>query len=140
MNKYKAQRGQGWLNNSNIYQGTLTQKGYGLGGLFSKFFKWISPIIKTHALPSIVKGAKVLGKEAFSSANNLFDDVVEGKNVKQAAKTRVNSAINNIKDKVESEFPVPQEGSGINKKKKFIQIADIRKKRNNPIAIIDSFL
>ena len=43
----------------NVYRGSMYQKGYGLGGSFRKFFSWIIPLVKKHALPTIESGIKI---------------------------------------------------------------------------------
>ena len=54
--------------------------GYGLGGLFRSLGKIAKPMIKS--------GAKALGNNALTSGVNLLGDVLAGKSVKQAARTR----------------------------------------------------
>jgi hypothetical protein len=47
-----------------VFRGYANQRGFGLGGIFKTFYKFILPIFKTHALPAIKKGAAVVGTEA----------------------------------------------------------------------------
>ena len=56
------------------------QMGYGLGGLFRSLGNIAKPMIKS--------GAKALGNIALTSSVNLLGDVLAGKSVKQAARTR----------------------------------------------------
>lgn len=35
-----------------FYKGSPYQRGYGLGGTFRRFFSWLVPIFKEHALPA----------------------------------------------------------------------------------------
>ena len=56
------------------------QTGYGLGGLFRSLGKIAKPMINS--------GAKALGNIALTSGVNLLGDVLGGKSVKQAARTR----------------------------------------------------
>ena len=67
------------------------QHGYGLGGLFRS--------IARVAMPAVKSGAKALGKIALNSGLNLLGDVISGKNVKEAAKTRALEAANTAKNK-----------------------------------------
>ena len=65
------------------------QTGYGLGGLFRSLGKIAKPMIKS--------GAKALGNIALTSGVNLLGDVLGGKSVKQAARTRALEGANAAK-------------------------------------------
>ena len=65
------------------------QVGYGLGGLFRSLGKIAKPMIKS--------GAKALGNIALTSGVNLLGDVLAGKSVKQAARTRALEGANTAK-------------------------------------------
>ena len=65
------------------------QMGYGLGGLFCSLGKIAKPMIKS--------GAKALENIALTSGVNLLGDVLAGKSVKQAARTRVLEGANAAK-------------------------------------------
>ena len=65
------------------------QVGYGLGGLFRSLGKIAKPMIKS--------GAKALGNITLTSGVNLLGDVLDGKSVKQAAKTRALEGANTAK-------------------------------------------
>ena len=39
-----------------VFKGPMYQQGYGLGGYFRKFFKWIVPIAEKHVLPHLKSG------------------------------------------------------------------------------------
>ena len=81
------------------------QMGYGLGGLFRSLARAVTPMVKS--------GAKTLGNIALSSGKNLLDDVLAGKNVKEAAKARAVEAANVAKNKaVERVRAYAQTGSG----------------------------
>ena len=53
--------------------------GYGLGDLFRSLPKAATPMVK--------KGAKALGEVAMTTRKNLFGDIHEGKNPKEAGKS-----------------------------------------------------
>ena len=104
---------------SGIYRGAYMQRGYGLGGIFQKFFKWVVPVFQQHALPAIESGAKSLGKETLISLSNIAKDVASGKDIKEATHEHVNNAIDNLKGKIQNKLS----GNGIKgsrRKKKFI--------------------
>ena len=63
--------------------GTRYQRGHGLGSIFGGLFKAAVPLLK--------KGAKTLGRKALKTGLNIDEDVVAGKNLKQAAKSRLKS-------------------------------------------------
>ena len=67
------------------------QMGYGLGDLFRSLAKVATPIIK--------RGAKTVGEIAMTTAKNLFGDLMEGKNAKEAAKSRGKEALGVAKNK-----------------------------------------
>jgi len=111
--------------NSNIYRGSPYQHGYGLGGTFKRFFKWLVPLFKKHALPHIESGAKEIGKTALSTAADIAKDAVSGKNIKEAATERINTAVDSIKERAEKAL----EGRGIKRKrKKFKNLVVLKKK------------
>lgn len=73
---YSGQTGNGLP----YYQGTVLQKGYGIGGFFAKLFR--------SALPFLKSGAKTLGKEALRTGTMVANDVLSGENFKTSFKSR----------------------------------------------------
>ncbi len=117
-NYYMEQAGGGY----NYYKGNVYQQGYGLGSTFKRFFKWIVPIFKEHALPKIESGLKHVGNEAIITAANIAKDVVTGRDLGLATKEHIATSIDKLKDKAENSL----NGNGrkrkkntINKNKKF---------------------
>ena len=55
----------------NTFKGALYQRGYGLGGMFGRFIKWIIPLIKKSAGPLLKGAASALGSEAVTTATNI---------------------------------------------------------------------
>jgi hypothetical protein len=82
---YQARRGYP------VYVGTCYQRGHGLGSIFGGLFKAAVPLLK--------KGAKTLGREALKTGLNIAEDVLAGKNLKQAAKSRLKSTGQNLLQK-----------------------------------------
>ena len=74
-----------------MYVGTRFQRGHGLGSIFGGLFKAAVPLLK--------KGAKTLGREALKTGLNIAEDMVAGKNLKQAAKSRLKSTGQNLLQK-----------------------------------------
>jgi len=83
-----------------MYRGEPFQSGYGLGNAFKyikRGFKWLLPIIKTHAMPALTSGAKFLGNELIKSAANIANDtIINNKPVEESIKERANESIGNI--------------------------------------------
>lgn len=98
--------------NYDYFRGNISQKGYGLGGTFKRFFKWIVPIFKRHALPVVQSGLKTVGKEVLSSAANIANDVVMGKNLRDSANENITGSINKLKETFEKKM----EGQGFKRK------------------------
>jgi len=92
--------------NYDYFRGNISQKGYGLGGTFKRFFKWIVPIFKRHALPVVQSGLKTVGKEVLSSAANIANDVVMGKNLRDSANENITGSINKLKETFEKKWRV----------------------------------
>lgn len=109
--KYYMEKAGGG-DNYDYFRGDVYQKGYGLGGTFKKFFKWIVPIFKRHALPVVKSGLKTVGKEALSTAANIANDVVLGKSLKDSANENISGSINNLKETFEKKM----EGQGLKRK------------------------
>jgi hypothetical protein len=76
----------------NYFKGVQFQKGYGLGGVFRKFFTWVIPILRQHAVPA----AKAVGEEVIRSASNFAQDALHGKNVKSSALERIDESMKNL--------------------------------------------
>ncbi|GIY37614.1 uncharacterized protein CDAR_125911 [Caerostris darwini] len=66
------------------YEGISFQRGYGLGGVFRRLFR--------AALPFLVRGGKVVGKEALVTGTKVINDVLSGKDLETAAKSRSKEA------------------------------------------------
>jgi hypothetical protein len=91
------------------------------------------PIFKTHALPFLKKGAEIVGTEAVKTAANIANDAISGKNVREAAREHLSSAVNTLSTKAQSGV---QLGSGGKRKKK---IGIIKKKAKKSRRIRDIF-
>lgn len=67
-----------------IFIGSKGQRGYGLGGIFSSIAKAAIPMLKS--------AAKSAGKTLLKSGAEFASDVLQGRNVKEAAKQRAINA------------------------------------------------
>jgi hypothetical protein len=86
MNKYHFGGGE-------LFRGPAYQRGYGLGGTFRKFFRWIVPLVSPHI--------KDLGRTAMSHVGDFAKDVAAGADLKESASRHINTTVNSLKDKIE---------------------------------------
>lgn len=118
------------------------QTGYGLGGLFRSAARAIMPLVKT--------GAKTLGKIGLNTGVNLLGDVLEGKNIKKAVKSRLGDAGNVVKRKAVGQLKktLGQTGNGKKRttkkkgkkrKKTFITIKPSQVKKRKTSRVEDIF-
>lgn len=81
------------------------QMGYGLGGLFRSVARAVMPLVKS--------GAKSLGNIALRSGANFLGDVLAGKSVKKAARSRLTEATGVAKQRAINKLQsLRQTGSG----------------------------
>ncbi len=113
-----------------VFHAMKFQRGYGLGGVFRKLFKWIVPIFKEKALPIL----KSVGDSLIKGTTNVAKDALNGRNVRDSANERFEETLNELSDKagvmrgkggIGSKFNTP-----INKKKNRI-VNIIRKKKKS---------
>jgi hypothetical protein len=112
MNKYQYGGGE-------AFRGPAYQRGYGLGGSFRRFFKWLVPLVS----PTI----KDLGRTAIGHVGDFAKDVAAGADLKESAARHINTAVNSLKDRVEKKLR--GEGKRNIKRKKIL----IKKKSYNDI-------
>ena len=74
-----------------VFSGRRYQREHGLGSIFGGLFKAAMSLLK--------KGAKTLGREALKSGLNIAENVVQGRNIKQAAQSRLKSTGQNLLQK-----------------------------------------
>ena len=86
-----------------VFKGSPYQRGFGIGNVFRRFFRWVIPIIKSNALPIVTN----VGKEAIKTAVNIANDTIDGKDFKSSAKSQIKNSLNNM---------ASQYGSGKKKK------------------------
>ena len=97
-NYYLNQVGSG----GTYFNGPQYQNGYGgLSGIFNAILKTVIPLIKS--------GAKAIGKQALKSGVGFASDVLQGKNMKQAAIDRAKFAGSNLlKQAIKRKIPPPR--------------------------------
>ncbi len=129
---------------SGVFHSPLTQRGYGqtgggIGNMLKSFMRWITPLTKTHILPSVQEGLKTVGNQVVDSLAGFAKDTIEGKTIKNAANDRYNETIQTLKKKAEEKF----NGRGlkrkksINKTKKYKNTIILKKTKNNSRDIFD---
>jgi hypothetical protein len=87
------QRGAGGMP---IYYGARYQKGMGLGSMFKNFFRWIMPVVKTHAVPILKDAAKYVGSEALKTATSLTTDALGGNKINETVKEHAKEVMDNM--------------------------------------------
>ena len=87
-----------------VFRAPMYQQGYGLGGYFKRFFKWLVPIAEKHVLPHLKTGAQAIGREALDSVANIARDTARGRSLRDSAQEHVDTAIENIKHKAEKKL------------------------------------
>ena len=58
-----------------VFRGLTRQRGYGIGGIFSKMFQSIAPVLKNVA--------RSAGKQLVKTGANFITDVIDGNNSKK---------------------------------------------------------
>ena len=84
-----------------VYQGSLGQRGHGLGSMISGWFR--------NALPIIKRGLAFFGKQALKTGLEVANDVAEGGTFADSARRRLPDGINRF---VSTVGPTLQSGSG----------------------------
>ena len=115
-----------------VFRGLKYQKGYGLGGVFKRLFKWIMPIIQERAVPIL----KTVGKSVIKGTSNLARDALSGKNVKQSANDRFEETLKELSDEAGVMKGNGVIGSRVNtpikrKKNRLMKIIQNKKKKKN---------
>jgi hypothetical protein len=112
--------------NYEYFRGAARQRGYGIGGMFKSMFKYLFPLIRSHALPVIKKGAEMVGSEALKAASNFTTDAIRGRNLKDSFQEHSTSAIDNLSNQMQAKI---QAGSG-RKRKNYNQKGDVKRKKS----------
>jgi hypothetical protein len=81
VNYFIEQTGGG--QNSAIFKGVRIQRGYGLGSIFSRMFRFAMPLFK--------RGVKHVAKTAGKTGVSFLSDAVSGANLKESAKSHLKS-------------------------------------------------
>ena len=121
---------------SNYYSGSGVQRGYGIGGVFKRFFKWFLPIVKSHGMPIVKDFAKTSGKELLRGVTQVASDSLAGNNFKESSKRAAEDMIGNISNKIKT----GQLGTGYKRKRKVSSNYKKTKKRKiNKRKAVDIF-
>ena len=105
------------------FQGIPYQRGNGLGSFFGRLFRSILPVAK-----NIGKSAlKTVGKEALHLGANVMNDVVQGRNVKQALKKQGKKSTQKLINRAATVVK-NQTGGQLGKRKVSSKITSVKKK------------
>lgn len=89
-----------------VFRGSRAQKGHGLGNVLGGLFRSAMPLLK--------KGVKSLGKEALRTGVEIAGDVLDGRSIRDSAKTRTLAAGKRVAKRAASSVM----GSTSNKRRK----------------------
>ena len=110
------QRGLGM----NAFHGVRIQRGSGLGNILGGLFR--------RAMPFLWKGAKFAGKTALNTGIDVAKDVIDGRDIKSAVKTRTRQAGNRLANQlVERVTSAVKSQTGRGRKKTYKRGARIRR-------------
>lgn len=111
-NDYAQYGGGGEYSNFQVpvFAGATTQRGYGLGSMLSGLLKSAMPLVK--------RGAIAFGKTAARTGLNVLDDVIQGQNIKTAARQRIKGAGRELVQKVITRATHPYSPPKVNKRKR----------------------
>ena len=70
------------------FRGARIQRGYGIGNFFKSIARFAIPLVK--------RGVQAIGRRALGAAVDVGQDILEGKNVKQAIKSHGIKAVKDI--------------------------------------------
>jgi hypothetical protein len=109
-----------------VFYGSRTQRGHGIGSIFSGRFRTIFPILK--------RVAPVIGRKALQTGIQIASDVAGCQSFGDSAKNRV---MNVIEEGINKIIPSAsnQSGSGIRRKHKLANKKTIRRKRRKVVNI-----
>lgn len=102
--------------------------GFGLGGLFKNFFRFISPFLnkaKENAIPILKSAAREIGKEVIKSTSEIAKDVIQGKKLSESAKDRIGQSVDNLTEQANQKLA----GNGYKNKRKRLIKHSVSKKR-----------
>lgn len=105
-NRRRFQRGGGAVLTTpqyNFYYNPYKSSGRGIGAVFMKFFKAVSPML--------MNGLKSVGKEALSAGSDILNNT-SGRPTRELFRSRGKQAFENLKRKAEQKMEKVMEGSG----------------------------
>lgn len=108
-----------------VFRGRTIQFGSGIGAVFSKVFKGISPVLK--------QVAKSAGKQLLNTGMKIVDDTIKGKSLAKSAKSHFSEDGQMLLKKLSSKYVNPKVGGTKRKrrntKNKFSKVSSKTKKR-----------
>lgn len=110
----------------NVFSGELIQKGYGLSNIISGLTKFAVPVIKSHILPLVRKGARYAGKAALKSGQEIISDtLINKKPLKKTVKRVANKQLEELIKTVHAKKRKQKGGRTVNKQKYYNTEHDI---------------
>ena len=90
-----------------VFRGLTRQRGYGIGGIFSKMFQRIAPVLKNVA--------RSAGKQLVKTGANIITDVIDGNNLKKSAISNLSHGGQQLISSLTSKLKTPKRG-GVKRK------------------------
>lgn len=104
-----------------VFRGATRQRGYGLGGIFTKLFQGIAPVLKNVA--------KSAGKQIIKTGANIVTDVIDGRNIKDAAVSNLSNGGQQLLSSLTSKLTTAKRGGVKRKANISPKIKTVKKKR-----------
>ena len=111
---YQSQTGAG--GSIPVFRGSTRQRGYGIGGIFSKVFQRLAPVLKNVA--------KSAGRQLVKSGANIITDVIDGRSLRNAAMSNLSSGGQQLVSSLTSKLT--KKRGGVKRK---TTISPVKKKR-----------
>jgi len=122
---YANQAGYGDYPPLQTFKGTSYQRGYGIGSIFSSIIRGITPLFQS----SFAKqAAKTVGNQLLNTGLQVGKDLLQGQNLKEAAKHRFKQAGTEIMRDM-GEQMTNQTGSGRKRRRRKTIKSRVNKKR-----------
>lgn len=99
INDYYNQQVGGSLS---AFRGATIQQGSGIGGIFSSLMRGVVPMLK--------RGAKVAGQQLLNTGLNIANDMIDGENFADAAKSNMKSGGKQLLSNLTTAFNKPKRG------------------------------
>lgn len=106
-----------------VFRGATRQRGYGLGGIFTKLFRGIAPILKNVA--------KSTGKQIIKTGSDIVTDVIDGKSLKNAALSNLSNGGQQLLSSLTSKLTTTKRGGTKRKTNHSTKLKSFKKRKRH---------